>query len=645
MFDPSRTLLYQAIENYVPCQDGEMALAEGDLVSDVRILGNGWALGKNLSRRGTVGVFKLRCTVQVVTESEAERSSGSTDQRDSSPDRPTTASINAENDDVIALGEIPEPTEMTSSNVPISTVCNNDVLTEPNEGKYDDVVDKNVDESTSLTSSPNAGNKRVIPKPHPAKHGATYGAYYPSPKPHMLVKPRPGKLSTTIAACRRCPAGPDDDVMIGIPGAQSVTSGPANLNDGCEASPRQQRGAEIVRNLTLPAAAVALHCEPVYSKPVKRCKSSCNCSAKLSTSCTNSLSNSSQHHPSNQHVSTTPFDFNTYVNSTATGTPSNCGCSCTMVTRQLPAEMLERSEEDNRTNEDSMSRGYSNQLPPPPLPEKIGRYADIKRRLYKDYRAPEYPACASDAIYSEPSAIPIVVDKPPMLPVRRGGNKVYDSRGNAIVYKESAPEQKVCRLFGSFVSAIVVGGAVFAWMHYCLLYSLAVSLAIGVLLAAFLTVLLSVSCYVRCMLAILLPSLSTTRGRLSFLLVISGFLLTGPVSNIYVNLHKVADSMGCSIEQSYNQTMLLMRPFDAMMVQVNRTLHDLQVAAHEVNSGLMPLDAGLEQVEMDVSNGKLQLMGTRKVIIIHAVQINIPHRHHLTPQSQPSSFIVLYPPH
>jgi E3 ubiquitin-protein ligase DCST1 len=109
------------------------------------------------------------------------------------------------------------------------------------------------------------------------------------------------------------------------------------------------------------------------------------------------------------------------------------------------------------------------------------------------------------------------------------------------------------------------------------------------------------------------PTLATGEGRLAFVVIAVGALLAGPVSNIYVNMEEVSRAMGCSAEQSYNQTMFLLQPFDAMMTQLNWTIGGLQDAATNIGRGLKPLEDGLGTVEMYLENGKLQLYGTRKV--------------------------------
>ena len=85
------------------------------------------------------------------------------------------------------------------------------------------------------------------------------------------------------------------------------------------------------------------------------------------------------------------------------------------------------------------------------------------------------------------------------------------------------------------------------------------------------------------------------------------------MTNVYVNMEEISRAMGCSAEQAYNQTMFLLQPFDAMMVQLNWTIGGLQQAARNISRGLRPLADGLDLVEKDLYNGKLQLYGTRKV--------------------------------
>jgi len=159
----------------------------------------------------------------------------------------------------------------------------------------------------------------------------------------------------------------------------------------------------------------------------------------------------------------------------------------------------------------------------------------------------------------------------------------------------------------------LIGVVLFMWMFCHLDYGLTVSAAVGSTSAVVVCLLSAASRACRTVGALALPSLGTGEGRLAFVIIAIGALLAGPVSNVYVNMEEVSRAMGCSAEQSYNQTMFLLQPFDAMMTQLNWTIGGLQDAATNIGRGLKPLEDGLGTVEMYLDNGKLQLYGTRKV--------------------------------
>ena len=79
--------------------------------------------------------------------------------------------------------------------------------------------------------------------------------------------------------------------------------------------------------------------------------------------------------------------------------------------------------------------------------------------------------------------------------------------------------------------------------------------------------------------------------------------------------------MSCSAELSYNQTLVLLRPFDDMMLHLNRTIVSLQDAAHNVTDKMRPIEEGLGAIELDVYKGKTQLMGTKKVSQVKLEQL------------------------
>jgi hypothetical protein len=75
----------------------------------------------------------------------------------------------------------------------------------------------------------------------------------------------------------------------------------------------------------------------------------------------------------------------------------------------------------------------------------------------------------------------------------------------------------------------------------------------------------------------------------------------------------VARSLTCSADQAYNQTMLLLAPFDDMMQQLDSTVVRLHDVANNVKAGLAPLTRGLEDVEEQIEHGRIHLRGTKRV--------------------------------
>lgn len=182
-------------------------------------------------------------------------------------------------------------------------------------------------------------------------------------------------------------------------------------------------------------------------------------------------------------------------------------------------------------------------------------------------------------------------------------------------HRRSVIDSRAFRLIVSILVGQLTGCVVFLWMNYLLDYGFLSASILGAGLALTLTLCLAFSRTCRCLIALLLPSVCTRNGRLAYLIVISGLLVsrTGPLGNVFLNVEEVSRSMSCSAEQSLNQVMLFLRPFDSMMLHLNGTIGRLQEAALNVTRSLRPFHEGLSQVEMDVHNGRMQLHGTRKV--------------------------------
>jgi len=170
-----------------------------------------------------------------------------------------------------------------------------------------------------------------------------------------------------------------------------------------------------------------------------------------------------------------------------------------------------------------------------------------------------------------------------------------------------------CRLIGSMSTGIMLAVLTFAVLYYdqsCDVYS---SLIASFVVAVITALLLGVSRFCRCVAALVPVSLATARGRVAVCLVTLSVLLTGPVLNVHRNAGEAVRSLSCSAELALNRTASLLRPFDAMMSHLDRTVSRLEGAAADVAKGLEPLDKGLDTVEMDVENARTQLLGTRRV--------------------------------
>lgn len=253
---------------------------------------------------------------------------------------------------------------------------------------------------------------------------------------------------------------------------------------------------------------------------------------------------------------------------------------------------IESTERDNIVNE---SANGSPRVPPL---NKHQKFNDLKRAYYQDYRTLECPSLAE----SPPQALKFK----PILKSKNGGH----SRANEIHYREEPEEQRSMRLVISFLAGILIGCILFMWLYFALGYSIMIAMFICVGATVFIILLFATSRLCRCVGALLVPSLCTTRGRISFLIIITGFLLDGPITNIYWNIQEVSRSMSCSAEQSYNQSMLLLQPFDTMMQNLNHTVTRLQSAALDVNVGMAPLHNGLQKLELGYYEGKTELFGT-----------------------------------
>jgi len=123
----------------------------------------------------------------------------------------------------------------------------------------------------------------------------------------------------------------------------------------------------------------------------------------------------------------------------------------------------------------------------------------------------------------------------------------------------SSADGCICRLVISTLTSFVAGCLVFFAARCQLRCSLPVAVGMTVSASSALLVALLLSRRCRCIVALMVPTVSTDRGRAGFVLLTVATLLSGPAVNVQFNAREMARSMTCSADIAYNQTLLLLQ--------------------------------------------------------------------------------------
>ena len=229
---------------------------------------------------------------------------------------------------------------------------------------------------------------------------------------------------------------------------------------------------------------------------------------------------------------------------------------------------------------------------------------------YHDYRTLQYPT-------QQDASSPLQTQTPRARrkPTERNNTNTGASNGDQWhrYYHKDKRKKRTSLKIMPLVAAMFLGLTVFAVMYFYLDYWIWIALGISGATCLVLCIAFTASRLCCCVAALVLPSMCTPSGRVATLFLLSGLLLDGPVTNIYRNMAEMSRSMGCSAEQSYNQSLMLLQPFDGMMDQLNETVMQLQYAASDVKAGLSILDDHMDDVSRHVDNGHVQLLGAGKV--------------------------------
>ena len=569
---------HHAVLSYEPHLDGEISLRVGDVLASVRDLGNGWSLGRNVSRPDAVGIFPTGCiryaSLHPATAAERGEHRCGIHQSEGENRRASSPTAAVEGGDRCGWSYFGRSTRKDRQ---ASNPVDNEYSTSEIR-YYAPGTETAIHGTTPLSDEEEPADNLITPEEGFLKERSGYSEYGVPPlppggpkanymqigqkrgrwtkKPRMIVKPN---LEKNMTSCRERESL-TSPMVAKTTGVDDCLLKRLREEDSIECSCRQSLISRTGTTIPCPGATLVL-------PPLK---------SRIATPPTE-LSIPPQ---------TKPLDNEATSRSPSIG-------FIIRASRGVPTLTPEGDCEDERymkTEEGVASHAR----------KMDGERNDTKNIGH--YKCPH--------AYTERKLFP--------------GHGVTDTNGEKTgrfeqIYREpvyhsgSQVENKCYRLAASVMVGQAIGIVLFLWMFYHLDYCFLVSASISGAVALMLSIFLTLSRVCRCLASILLPSLCTARGRLSFVFVISGLLLSGPVSNVYVSVHEISRSMGCSAEQSYNQMMLFLKPFDSMMAQLNGTIGRLQEAAVNVSRGLRPLDDGLNSVEMDIHNGRLQLFGTRKV--------------------------------
>lgn len=552
--------LYQAVGDHTPNHDGELAVTTGDIVTSVRQLGNGWALGRNESAADRPsGIFPVACVVAVAGPGrlpgagfvECRRCGGSlplsriqpservvpqgllSGQWDCAGPVDTADAAAPREEDRGEIELVPQSSH--AEPLPQGTATAAASGEKGESGEAGTGTTRVLFPSDDLVDSPSTVPRRPAPLP---------------PKPHLVVKPTRDKpaASNEYTIPSKCSGCADADV---------VTS-PCRAKRG-----RRQRNEEEDDHdhswCGVRSAGHRCNRGPPPPPPVRA----------LSTFIGRS----------DPTLRQTVVSASTPGSVGADPTDTRCGCIDALgIARRHPALRSRRCHS-----------GVPNGSSPsaPDLSFGVSCHPGVLR--------PGRPILKSRTPRVADSIVP------------RPASRRYSSASRFSVWVAS------CRLIGSIITGLLLGILTFAVLFYDQSCDVYVSSAAGFAVAVIAALALGVSRFCRCVTTLVPVSLSTSRGRVALCLIAFSVLLAGPVVSVHRNAGEAVRSLTCSAELALNRTASLLRPFDEMMTHLDRTVSRLEGAAADVAQGLEPLDEGLDAVEMDVENARTQLLGTRRV--------------------------------
>ena len=118
---------------------------------------------------------------------------------------------------------------------------------------------------------------------------------------------------------------------------------------------------------------------------------------------------------------------------------------------------------------------------------------------------------------------------------------------------------------------------------------------------------------------LMVPSLFTGKGRAVFMSIIFAMLLAGPAINIAYNAQQASESMACTQELIYNQTLILRRQLEEPIRKLERKIYEglqnLRDVATSIRKAIAPVTDAVNAFLGGLNAAKNALEEAAKVLI------------------------------
>ena len=546
-----------AISSHKPENEGQIEIVAGDTVSSITHLGNGWSIGRNLTR-GTVGVFPTNCVSFQLTPPNRTRSDLT---------------------DCIAniVSKIPEISEFPSGQKNMQRSLDEDDVPLPPppefQSDYDETDDNFTDGTNSQNSTLTRGARALYANVAPfrsnsvgdklgasaVKYHAVSGSDVDSDmfeydaacmprkpiyrkKPQIAVKPSAAKSMFPQLRDRNkrlsVSSQSDLDLTLERRNRTNRYSCPVDVHISATTEEKSEKGSNIT--LTEPLYTQVCRSTPSLSNLKRsKCQSEGDISPQTSCSysdiaaasnCTGYSSQSTQNVGPSDTIKRA-LDFDSLENKQNEQRSQNkaaqrrdkksnnkkkCGKTDTMFV-QLSRNDQQQGGASLCNGQTTCAQTIANDHTGPQGMDTVYDNGHSNGQ-YQDYRTLQCPSpdlCGTDtcngagsgSTMNGPNRTQVPIPAPPLPPQ---------------LAPPAAATRTSAGLILSILTAFLIGLIIFLWMTYSLDYDILVAISVAGGVSLILCVLFAASRICRCVAALMIPSLATTKGRITFLFLITG---------------------------------------------------------------------------------------------------------------------------